>query len=367
MCRFGEDGSPLYHEEIATAVLNSVVVLDLLDRPEEALEACEEALRRFGSGDEPYGAEAVAQALVSKGVLLSRSGPGRGGIRGVGRGCPALRGERRVGSSRRGGIGAVQSGRTRIDRRPGKDRRRILNRALPQARGGIPYSRLHGHLIRARAHLAEGDGEACAGDVETALSILPELNMLPREVLVALADLSAGVGPERMCDLIKFSPASELLLPLRTALERELGLEPRVAREVEEIAEDIRRNCLRGLRAKLSAGQLDRLGLSPSCRGAYRGGLWRVHAGLTWPAVQPHLQAGSIRTCSRRYFKAGARRVRHKPLDVFVRAFGDALGGTESAGNGDVVAMKVGGCPERTIAPRPVFSGLGRRHVQDYA
>ena len=120
----------------------------------------------------------------------------------------------------------------------------FLDRALLQAQEGIPYSRLQGHLIRARAHLAEGNGEACAGDVQTTLSILPELNMLPRDVLVALADLSAGVGLERMCDLIKSSPAGEVLLPLRTALERELGLEPRVAREVEEIAEDIRRELL---------------------------------------------------------------------------------------------------------------------------
>ena len=101
-----------------------------------------------------------------------------------------------------------------------------------------------GRAFRAQAHLAEGDDEACAEDVETALSILPELNMLPRGVLVALADLSAGVGPERMCKLIKSSPAGDLLLPLRTALERELGLEPRVAREVEEIAEDRRRELL---------------------------------------------------------------------------------------------------------------------------
>ena len=31
---------------------------------------------------------------------------------------------------------------------------------------------------------------------------------------MALADLSAGVGPERMCDLIKSSPAGDLLLPV---------------------------------------------------------------------------------------------------------------------------------------------------------
>ena len=120
----------------------------------------------------------------------------------------------------------------------------FLDRALLERRAGIPDSRLHGHLVRARAHLAKGDGEACAGDVETVLSILPELNMLPRDVLVILAELALGVGPEKMCDLIKLSPAGDLLLPLRTALEWELGLEPRVAREVEEIAEDIRQELL---------------------------------------------------------------------------------------------------------------------------
>ena len=36
--------------------------------------------------------------------------------------------------------------------------------------------------------------------------------------------------------------SAELLLPLTTALERELGLEPRVAKEIEEVAEDIRRD-----------------------------------------------------------------------------------------------------------------------------
>ena len=108
----------------------------------------------------------------------------------------------------------------------------------------MPDSRLQGHLIRASAHLAKGDHDSCARDVETALSLLPELNLLARHVLVALADLAAGMGSERMCDLIQSSPADDLLLPLRTALERERGLEPKVAREVEEIAEDIRRELL---------------------------------------------------------------------------------------------------------------------------
>jgi len=242
--RFGEAGTSLHHEEIAAAVLNSAVVLSSLDRPEEALEAFDEALRRFGSVDEPNNVEGIALCLVNKGTLLvalDRTEEGLAAWDEVVRrfeasDAPALR----------AAAESALCNRAQHDLSEGRARTAIsfLDRALLPARAGMPDNRLQGHLVRARAHLAEGNGKACAGDVETALSILPELNSLPRDVLVALADLSAGLGPERMCDLIKSSPADDVLLPLKTALERELGLEPRVAREVEEVAEDIRRELL---------------------------------------------------------------------------------------------------------------------------
>ena len=56
---------------------------------------------------------------------------------------------------------------------------------------------------------------------------------------MALMDFSVALGPQRMRELIQASRSANLLLPLTTALERELGLEPRVAREVEEVARDI--------------------------------------------------------------------------------------------------------------------------------
>ena len=249
--RFGEGDASLYHEEIATAVLNRVLVLDLLNRPDEALEACDEALRRFGSSEEPYGVEAAAQTLVNKGALLVAQDRTEEAFaawdevlrRFEASDVPALRDAAESALCRRAQH-ELTEGRARVAVA-------FLDRALLQGRAGIPDSRLQGYLIRARARLAEGDGEGCAGDVETALSILPELNMLPRDVLEALANLAEGVGLERMCDLIKSSSAGDLLLPLRTALERELGLEPRVAREVEEIAEDIRRELLVGRKSEV--------------------------------------------------------------------------------------------------------------------
>ena len=52
--------------------------------------------------------------------------------------------------------------------------------------------------------------------------------------------LAAGLGWQSMHDLIKASPAADLLLPMTTALEKELGLAPLVAKEVVEVADDIR-------------------------------------------------------------------------------------------------------------------------------
>ena len=126
---------------------------------------------------------------------------------------------------------------------------RLLNRVMLQGPAGSPGGRLQGHLIRARAHLLKGYGKACAVDIERALSILPERKVLPREVLLILANLASDVGLEMMRNLIKSSPAADVLLPLSTALELELGLEPRVTREVKEIAEDVRRELLAGAKS----------------------------------------------------------------------------------------------------------------------
>ena len=69
------------------------------------------------------------------------------------------------------------------------------------------------------------------------------------------------LGLEKMRDLIKASPSSDVLLPLTTALEMQLGLEPQVAKEVEEVAQDILRD-LKELR-KGKSGDGDAPALDP--------------------------------------------------------------------------------------------------------
>ena len=118
---------------------------------------------------------------------------------------------------------------------------RTVGQALEQCRTEKFENRVRGHLIHARATLAIGDPSGCEQDIKALLALLPELGSLPRESLTALMKFSIELGPARMCELIQGSPAASLLLPLTTALEQELGLDPRVAQEVDEVAQDIRK------------------------------------------------------------------------------------------------------------------------------
>ena len=114
-----------------------------------------------------------------------------------------------------------------------------VNRLFELENQEYPELVYYGHLTRARAHLLTDNKAACVPDVEKALLILSGLGTLSKEILDDLCWLAVELGPAQLRELIVTSQAAGLLLPLTTALERELGLESRVAKEVEEVAKDI--------------------------------------------------------------------------------------------------------------------------------
>ena len=240
--RFGKDETPTLVHQVARARVMKGLMLERLELPNEALVAFDEVIRRFGEGEDPLLLRQVAFALVSKGLVL----------RSLNRTGDALHtyGEliRRFGKNEsleiRGwvedallGVAAIELKSERYGA-AAKKAGRILERCQPVS----PEKRVQAHLVRAKAAFADDDQSACARDVEATLALLPDLGSLPKAVLDALTFFSAALGAERMCELIKGSPSADLLLPLTTALELELGLEPRVAQEVKEVAEDIRRD-----------------------------------------------------------------------------------------------------------------------------
>jgi hypothetical protein len=177
-----------------------------LNRAEDALATCDEVVRRFGESETRVSTMSVRIALLRRADIEFKS-------------------------------------------RHYEKAAETASRVLDGRHRGAPEQRFQGHVIRAKAILAGGgDRSACEHDVEVVLALLPELGPIPREAVMALLDFSVALGPQRMCELIRASPSPHLLLPLTTALERELGLEPRVAREVHEVAQDIQRS-LASLRA----------------------------------------------------------------------------------------------------------------------
>ena len=248
--RFGESEAPEIVGLVATALEHKVVALLGLNRLEEALAASDEVMRRFGRSDAPGILAVVAGALVNKGAALL----------GLRRAEEALEVwgevERRFGTSdspkEREAVKIAMFAKAALELAGGQARTAIaaVDRVFGQGGAGSPEIEWAAHMIRARAHLVGGDVAACVRDVEAVLVVLPTLSALPKEVLDLLSGMAVELGAERMRNLIQASPAAELLLPLTTALEMELGLEPLVAKEVEEVAEDIRRDLEERRKAK---------------------------------------------------------------------------------------------------------------------
>ena len=239
--RFGESEIPAVLVWVAASLASRGAVLVALNRPQDALEAYDEVIRRFGESETPALLERVASALVNKGAVLGALNRPQDAleayeevIRRFGESdSPVLSVEVKEALLRRADIEIKNRQYEKVVETAG----RVINRR----HRGSPEQQLRGHVIRAKALLAGGDRSACEHAVEAVLALLPELGFISREGIMALMGFSVDLGPQRMRELIQTSPSAPLLLPLTTALERELGHEPRVAREVDEVAQDIQK------------------------------------------------------------------------------------------------------------------------------
>ena len=239
--RFGESEIPAVLVWVAASLASRGAVLVALNRPQDALEAYDEVIRRFGESETPALLERVASALVNKGAVLRALNRPQDAleayeevVRRFGESdSPVLSVEVKEALLRRADIEIKNRQYEKVVETAG----RVINRR----HRGSPEQQLRGHVIRAKALLAGGDRSACEHAVEAVLALLPELGFISREGIMALMGFSVDLGPQRMRELIQTSPSAPLLLPLTTALERELGHEPRVAREVDEVAQDIQK------------------------------------------------------------------------------------------------------------------------------
>ena len=237
--RFGGTETPQFVEYVAKALEHKAVAFLRLNRLEAALAVTDEAVQRFGRCDAGNILDVVAATLVYKGwelLTLDRVEEAEE--------VWAEAQRRFEGNDSPRMWDAMKSallGKATVELARGQNDAAIAaaERVFRHGGTGSPEIEWLTHRVRARAHLRKGDTGACASDVEEILAIVPDLGSMSKDVLDWLSSMAVALGLGKMRDLIKASPSSDLLLPLTTALEKEIGEEPRVAKEVEEVAEDI--------------------------------------------------------------------------------------------------------------------------------
>ncbi len=227
------------------------LALHHLNRPRESLTAFSEALERLDRSNLSRTHDFALIAVTARGALLKKLGKEDAARSSLGDALDRLKGERDDGASAWRARVQLQRGNLELDCREYESARRAASDVLAHDPDGDPQLGCRALLLRARSTLIEAPAAAMS-DLAAALQLLPVMDplhlgrsgvtfsTLPVETFDALAEAAAELGPARVLELLEGSPSTELLLPFHTALELELGRAPRVAREVEKVAEDVR-------------------------------------------------------------------------------------------------------------------------------
>ena len=212
--RFGNSESEDLLVVVANGQVSKAVTLFNLQRWDEAIETCEDVSVRFGDQASPRVLQAAWRAMIIKSAVLSLQG---------------YRSEH---------LAVCEKLLSSMDQH---DRYASAGKVPDYNAEAALTMRLAALDIRVPTYIKEANVPALAGDVRAILLTLPRLPIVPSMSIRSLMAASFTLGPDRMASLIRESPSADRLLPLTTALDWETGKDPRVAIEVREVAEDMRR------------------------------------------------------------------------------------------------------------------------------
>ncbi len=238
--RFARFGSDETAEGLAKALFNKAAVLESLDSSELALREYDQVVQMPTSSNVPDLIDLAAHALTRKAVILSTLGRVEEALATF----ESLVG--RFGESQSSEVVERVSGalleRARLEIRIGRLEAALasIHDALRNSAAMDAKDRLSAYLLRAEVYLTTGREDACERELAAALELLPALSEVPLICIEALLAFTIRLGPKRVLDLIEGTPAADLLNPFAVALRQELGITAPIAREVAEVAKDIR-------------------------------------------------------------------------------------------------------------------------------
>ena len=259
-----------HQSQAVVAALNKVLKLNLAGRYDEVIRACDALLTSFGTSREPAHVVMMAVALISKGKAWVALGNTPEAVHAYDRALESLTAVPSqeldllvADTMLRKGLALLQNQDLSeatavfdgvVDRFSASDAANLF----PNVTSAL--------LCKAAALILQGKTFA-ESDFSLLLDSLAREGDLRPGIIRGLIALAARFGAAPTLGLIQASPAADLLVPLVTALQQELGQETHVAKEVDEVAADVRRN-LAGFNAdsqflrdevNLNQARLDRL------------------------------------------------------------------------------------------------------------
>ena len=231
--------------QAAVALLNKVLRLNLAGRYAEGISACDQMLATFGTSRDPAVVVLLGTALDSKGRAWAQLGNAPEAVLAYNQALdcyatvPTTELDELVADTMyRKGLALMQS---RNPREAAVAFDRVVAKFASADSKSVVEKATNALLSKGAALLLQG-GNLSESDFTLLLGCLAKEGELRPGFIQALTQLAAILGVSRALRLIQASPAAGALLPLVTALQQELGQETHVAREVHEVASDVRRD-----------------------------------------------------------------------------------------------------------------------------
>ena len=237
-----------HQNQAAVASLNKVLRLNLAGRHDESIRACDQMMASFGTSREPTIIVMMATALDSKGRAWDQLGDSAEAVYAYGQALDCFAAVQTSELDQLVADTMLRKGSALVQNQKPSEAvaafDEVVARFVTADTTSLVAKVTTALLSKAAALLLQGKTLADS-DFSLLLDCLSREGELRPGLIQGLTTLAVISGQARTLKLIQASPAADLLLPLVTALQQELGQETHVAKEVDEVAADVRGNMMK--------------------------------------------------------------------------------------------------------------------------
>ena len=253
----GVNGVPEVPHLVSVALFKELSLLFKIGRYDEVISACDRLLLRLGTGGGPSMVISAAYVLNYKGLALVRAEKWTEAIQAHDQALARIAGVPLPQFNDLVAGLTQQQGPAWMRNHTPREATSVLDEVARQfgVAAHLDLAKAAAIALICKAAVLDRMGEALTeGEFSLLLLCLAKSDELLPYFIEVLPQFVARVGPGRALELVQDSPAAPMLLPLITALQQELGQATHVAREVHEVAKDIRLEMLE-IRASAQIGR----------------------------------------------------------------------------------------------------------------